>query len=616
MMQFLALEFGSVVRVLQVALGIGLVIFVHELGHFIAARWCGVRVELFSIGFGPKIFGWKRGSTTYQLALIPMGGYVKMAGDEVLDGASAQPDELPSKSVGQRFFIYSGGVLMNVLLALVVLPPLLFFGVTFSAPLIGDVTPGGAAWKAGIVPGTRVVAIDGQPVNSFEDLFSRVGLSDADEIAMLVRAPGAAADTLVNVRPLYSEDQGVRAIGVAIAADPDGVLRIAPDSPAYLAGLRDGDRLNGVNGLSEDLPNELLLSMHRGDPLNLQVLRGAESLAFQVQPRLEVVPTKKRALYLGIEPVSSRVIAVRASTASDLLGLQPEDRLLSLDGRPILRPGDFAMALRAAKERSFTMRVERERNELTLEVPALDDGHVRQLLLDVAVVADTEGTRAAVHAGSAAERFGLLSGDRIVGIGDRTAEEWKDIPGAIKDLALADTALKVRVQRSSPDGSRQHLEFDVIPGPLQSTEYGLMLSPATYLFQAATFGEAVRVGAVSSWRFMVDIWLTLSGLFRGTVSHDKVGGIILIAQSSYAYAGLGLAKLIFFLCTLSLNLAFINVLPIPVLDGGHLFFLLVEKVKGSPVNQRIMGYSQMVGLVLILGLVVFVTFNDLRRWLS
>src|SRR5882672_7786018 len=86
----------------MVALGIGAVIFVHELGHFLAARWCGVRVEVFSLGFGPRVFGWRRNGTSYQLSLVPLGGYVKMAGEEGIEaGRAPDPDELPAKSVGQ-----------------------------------------------------------------------------------------------------------------------------------------------------------------------------------------------------------------------------------------------------------------------------------------------------------------------------------------------------------------------------------------------------------------------------------------------------------------------------------------------------------------------------------
>ena len=114
---------------------------------------------------------------------------------------------------------------------------------------------------------------------------------------------------------------------------------------------------------------------------------------------------------------------------------------------------------------------------------------------------------------------------------------------------------------------------------------------------------------------MTDAWLTLKRIVRGQVSSKQnLGGIITIGVVSHTAASVGLTYLLFFLCLLSVNLAFLNVLPIPVLDGGHLFFLIIEKIKGSPVSERVLGYSQMVGLVLILSLFVFVTYNDLRNW--
>ena len=110
-----------------------------------------------------------------------------------------------------------------------------------------------------------------------------------------------------------------------------------------------------------------------------------------------------------------------------------------------------------------------------------------------------------------------------------------------------------------------------------------------------------------------DVWLTLKGMVSGRVSTENIGGPISISVVSYAFAESGPAKLLYFLCLLSLNLAFINVLPVPLLDGGHLLFLAVEKIKGSPVSDRVVGYSQMIGLVMLVGLMVYVTFNDLKR---
>ena len=110
-----------------------------------------------------------------------------------------------------------------------------------------------------------------------------------------------------------------------------------------------------------------------------------------------------------------------------------------------------------------------------------------------------------------------------------------------------------------------------------------------------------------------DGWLTLKRMMLAEVSTKNLGGIISISYVSYAVAESGLSKLFYFLCLLSVNLAFVNVLPIPLLDGGHLLFLLLEKIKGSPVSDRVLGYSQMIGLVLLVGLMVYVTYNDLMR---
>ena len=141
-------------------LGIGAVILVHELGHFLAARYAGVRVETFSIGFGPKLVRLRRGDTVYCISLIPLGGYVKMAGEAVGEGSGA-PDELNAKSVGQRFVIFAAGVVMNFLFALVLFSLVFAVGVPFRAPVIGKVLRGGPAWGAGLPPGGEVVRARG-----------------------------------------------------------------------------------------------------------------------------------------------------------------------------------------------------------------------------------------------------------------------------------------------------------------------------------------------------------------------------------------------------------------------------------------------------------------------
>jgi RIP metalloprotease RseP len=155
----------TVYRIAQAALGVGLVIFVHEAGHYFAARLCGVRVEVFSLGFGPRIWGRQIGSTLYQIALVPFGGYVRMAGDDFTGNADRTRDPLPDELMGkrplQRFFIYSGGVVMNVVFAIVVFPLALLAGVPSLMPVIGEPSTGSPLWLAHLEPGTRIEEVNG-----------------------------------------------------------------------------------------------------------------------------------------------------------------------------------------------------------------------------------------------------------------------------------------------------------------------------------------------------------------------------------------------------------------------------------------------------------------------
>ncbi|HEX4914389.1 MAG TPA: RIP metalloprotease RseP, partial [Vicinamibacterales bacterium] len=152
---------------------LGVLVFIHELGHFLLARWNGVRVLTFSLGFGPKILKVQRGDTEYCVSIIPLGGYVKMAGENPEDGPSGKEDEFLSKTKWQRFQVLIMGPLMNLVLALVVMALVLYQGAEVPAyeqqpVVVGSVLPDSAAAKAGIQPGDRIVAVDDVPVETWE----------------------------------------------------------------------------------------------------------------------------------------------------------------------------------------------------------------------------------------------------------------------------------------------------------------------------------------------------------------------------------------------------------------------------------------------------------------
>jgi len=605
---------SEIVRVLQVVLGIGLVIFVHELGHYLAARLCKVRVETFSLGFGPRLFGWRVGPTYYQVALVPLGGFCRMAGEERrFEGLPPEPDELPAKGVGQRFFIYSGGVLMNLLFGLVVFPILFQVGVPFTKPVIGDTVPGGPAWQARVPPGSEVLQVNENPVFEFAHLYTEVALGDPRHSRLLVRDPATGAEHTYDLVPERDESEGIAMIGVRPGFERDAqgnvVLDVQPDSPAARAGLVSGDRLvevvNGVPGLWLLEQLNLLASGH--EPWELVIEGAAGRRTVRVAP--ELTATLDERPRVGIAAVVDRVKAVRASPLVEALDLCVGDRILAVNERPLRRLGDFTRALLA--DGPLVLRVLRGEETRTASAPALSRAEALALASDVVLEASEDRTEIYVQPGEAGERAGLRSGDVVLQIDGTDVHAWQDIIDLVGRSAKEERVAEFRIART---GEADHLSIAVRPEARPLALYGLAPRQAEYVYRAESWGAAIAFGGRCSWRFLEDSWLTLKRMLTRDVSPKNLGGIITIGAVSYSLTEAGWVKLFFFLCLVSINLAFLNILPIPVLDGGHLFFLIIEKLKGSPVSNRVLSASQAVGVVLLLSLMVYVTYNDLVRF--
>jgi regulator of sigma E protease len=604
----------EIARALQVVLGIGLVIFVHELGHYLAARLCRVRVEIFSLGFGPKLFGFRVGSTDYQVAAIPLGGFCKMAGEERrLDGLPPAPDELHGKSVGARFFIFSGGVLMNLLFGLAVFPVLFSIGVPFTRPLIGETTPGGAAWRARLPEGSEVLAVNGNRVFEFEHLFTAVALGDPQRVTLTLRDPRSGHERDYTLTPEHDEREGLGTIGVLPGPERDTaghiLLDVAEDSPAWRAGLRGGDRLvrveNGAPGLDERTQLDLL--DRAGEPWQLRIANASGERVVTVAPELTTDQNPPR---VGVSGRVNHVRALRASPVLDALGLAVDDDLETVQGRPMLGIGDLQRALIESRE-PLHVTLSRAGRALELHGPALSPADAAGLAEDIALGADEHSTVLVVQPGEAAARAGLRTLDEVLEIDGTEVDTWQDLRELVERAGREKRASQFRVRRP---GDTDYLAFAVTPEVRAVASYGLRLHQAEYIYRSENLGAALLFGAQYSWRFLEDSWLTLKRMLTRDVSPKNVGGIITISAVSYSLTEAGWIKFFFFLCLVSINLAFLNVLPVPVLDGGHLFFLLIEKLKGSPVSNRVLGTSQTVGVVLLLSLMVYVTYNDLVRW--
>jgi regulator of sigma E protease len=239
-----------VTTVLAFLFVLGVLVFVHELGHFLAARRIGVRVLTFSLGFGPKLVKVRRGDTEYCISIIPLGGYVKMAGETPDEPRSGAPDEFLSKTKWQRFQVLIMGPVMNLVLAVVVLAIVLAQGAEVPVyqdepPVIGKVVQGSPAEQAGLKAGDRITRVAGEPVETWAELDFNVGTRPQRELAVSFLRDGRTIDTRVK-RPTESGDES-GGIGVVPKAVPI-VRALEPGEPADRAGVKPGDEIIAVNG--------------------------------------------------------------------------------------------------------------------------------------------------------------------------------------------------------------------------------------------------------------------------------------------------------------------------------------------------------------------------------
>lgn len=267
---------------------LGVLIFVHELGHFLMARRLGVRVLTFSLGFGPKILRWRRAGTEYCLSAVPLGGYVKMAGENPDDERTGREDEFLSKTKWQRFQILVAGPAMNLLLAIAVLTVVLYHGADVPAyeqapPVIGRVAEGSAAARAGLRPGDRILMVDGARVDTWNELFMAIVPKAGRPVELVVAREGR--ELPLRVTPDAQTKYEVGDLGAFPVMHPQ-ILNVSPGSPAERAGLRPGDVVLAAGGQAGISQTALIdrIKAHEGRPLALRIRRGAEEREVVVTP--------------------------------------------------------------------------------------------------------------------------------------------------------------------------------------------------------------------------------------------------------------------------------------------------------------------------------------------
>lgn len=266
---------------------LGVLIFVHEAGHFLVAKLFRVRVLVFSFGFGKRLFGFRKGDTDYRVSLIPLGGYVRMAGDSPEENVAGNPDEFLSKPKWQRFLILFAGPFMNIVIAIAFIAVAAMSGLEepITKPVIAEVTAGKPGAKAGLQPGDRFVSLKGEPVEDFHDVRLIISMNAGTAIEVLYDRGGTIRKTVLTPEREQGEFGPIGRAGIAFGTEPL-VGRVLPDTPAATAGVRAGDQIVSANGqpvtslegfakISDDSKTK---------PIAMELQRGAERVRVVVPP--------------------------------------------------------------------------------------------------------------------------------------------------------------------------------------------------------------------------------------------------------------------------------------------------------------------------------------------
>ncbi|MGB9764512.1 MAG: RIP metalloprotease RseP [Candidatus Saccharicenans sp.] len=279
---------GTIVAFLIV---FGVLVFIHEFGHFFVAKLVGVRVEAFSFGYGKRLIGFKKGGTDYRISLIPMGGYVKLLGEGMFEkDRPLSPDDFMAKTRWERFLILVMGSVMNIILAIVLVAVINMAGVTVpeyqdQTPVIGYIDPGSPAEKAGLMIDDQILKINGQTVKTWHDVEIAVGSKPDRLITVEIKRGDQILQVPLKTDKVTKYEMGYAGFRAKILTQ---IMMVSPDSPAEKAGLKPGDVITAVNGQPIFFYNFVKkIEENAGKPLVLAVDRQGQQLEVTVVPRKE-----------------------------------------------------------------------------------------------------------------------------------------------------------------------------------------------------------------------------------------------------------------------------------------------------------------------------------------
>ncbi len=523
-----------------------LVVF-HEFGHFIFARIFGVKAETFSVGFGKKLWRKQIGETEWCLSAIPLGGYVKLLGEDGERQLTAEEQErsLNRAALWKRFFIFVGGPLFNFILSIFLFMAILLIGEPQMTSRLGRVVPGTAAARAGLQSGDRVVGIDGKPVRKFEEVLSAILENPGKPLTLSVQR-GAADSAPVEVRVQPTSQDGYSVYGEAThVGELEGLLPMArstslgisdPSSLGAKAGLKTGDSIRSVGG--------------------------------------KVVTTWEE-----IEAAYSA-----------------------------LSPGQSLSLVASSKGEEKSVEVKRVAGQTLAQASGI---HSSEFFVDKPVE------------GSPAQAAGVLPGDRLIGVGTHVVQSFIELRDAVQRSGEQHGKVNLVWER---DGKT--MQAEIVPTATNSrdpnlkktTQFTVGVVPQLVWAEAETLVERVynpitlvATATQRMWQHSERNLVSIGKMLKGEVSVKALGGPILIGKVAGESLSRGLIAFLTTMSVLSVGLGVLNLLPVPVLDGGHIVLLGMEAILRRPLSVRFVEVAQQVGFALILLLMVVVMRNDISR---
>lgn len=529
---------------------LGILIFIHELGHFIVAKAFGVGVKVFSLGFGKRIFAKRIGDTDYQITWFPLGGYVKMVGEE--PGEEVKEEEkihsFSHRPLWQRTMIVLAGPIFNLVFPLLIFIPIFMIGQNVPTTLIGLVDEGSPAFDADIRPGDRITAVNGDSIWKWKEMQKIITDNPNKSMSLTILREGVKTeisitpDTKTIKDPIFGEEKTIGEIGIRpITYRPIiGVTHFF--TPAYRAGLRSGDLILSADGHEFNTWFELrkYILRHQGDIVRITFEReGLKDEAMMEVPLPQAQSSKEGEMKVipltGIVLPELFINDVLDDYPAKEAGLKKGDQIVSINKVPIKDWSSLVELIRGMPEQTIRLEVNR---------------YGIHVIRDIKV--------------------------KEVSIRNYLGEESK-----IGQIGITPMATFI-------EGERKMERL----GPLSSLKKSF-----------------IRVGQIIYFTMKA-----LYKLILGELSLKNIGGPILIIKAAGDSARSGFIPFLTMLILISINLGIINLFPIPMLDGGHLILFLIEFIRGKDFSIRSHEMIQRVGIAILVLLMAFAFFNDIMRF--